>query len=214
LTLSEKFKIKFEVGSKLTTLSNSEFYLETLDLNGNWYRKTTIAELPTTAGNFVVGKVYSIQSTGNLTSPTDFIAIGASSNDIGVKFKATGVGRGTGRALLVEYPSIPVNFGQCDEIEVFVAGRRLTKIPTFIYDQNTGQDSYNGAGDLQKEAGFSVDGVSKLVRLTVAPNAGERVLIISNCGHKWQENTENLPFVYSSSSIAKFVTTKHVDLPK
>ena len=199
---------------RVTTLSNSEFYLETLDLNGNWYRKTTIAELPTTAGNFVVGKVYSIQSTGNLTSPTDFIAIGASSNDIGVKFKATGVGRGTGRALLVEYPSIPVNFGQCDEIEVFVAGRRLTKIPTFIYDQNTGQDSYNGAGDLQKEAGFSVDGVSKLVRLTVAPNAGERVLIISNCGHKWQENTENLPFVYSSSSIAKFVTTKHVDLPK
>jgi hypothetical protein len=49
---------------------------------------------PTTAGNFVVGNLYEITSLGT----TDFMSIGALSNDVGVDFTATGVGSGTGTA--------------------------------------------------------------------------------------------------------------------
>lgn len=184
--------------------------LNSLDINGSWYRETMVSSTITNAGDFVIGNVYTIQSIGT----TNFKLIGASVNQIGIKFKATGTGNGNGTALLVEYPSIPAEFGQCDEIEVYVAGRRLTKTSTTVYEKNTGQDSYNGSGDIQKEAEFSVDGKNKLVRLTVPPTAGEKVIIITKRGNTWQPPTENLPFVYSNSPIPKFVNTKHVNLPK
>lgn len=47
-----------------------------------------------TAGAFVVGATYTIVSVGT----TNFVAIGASANTIGVTFVATGVGSGTGTA--------------------------------------------------------------------------------------------------------------------
>ena len=50
----------------------------------------------TTAGSFLDGKTYTITTVGN----TDFTAIGASSNTVGVSFIATGVGSGTGTATL------------------------------------------------------------------------------------------------------------------
>ena len=46
----------------------------------------------TTAGSFVTGRTYEIITIGT----TDFTAIGASANTIGVEFTATGVGSGTG----------------------------------------------------------------------------------------------------------------------
>ena len=49
-----------------------------------------------TAGNFIVGLSYQILSIGT----TNFVAIGAASNTVGVYFTATGVGSGTGTAKL------------------------------------------------------------------------------------------------------------------
>ena len=46
------------------------------------------------AGNFLVGSTYTIFVVGT----TDFTAIGASSNTVGVTFTATGIGTGTGKA--------------------------------------------------------------------------------------------------------------------
>ena len=51
-----------------------------------------------TAGNFVIGRTYTILTVGT----TDFTAIGASSNTVGVEFTATGVGSGTGTAEFVQ----------------------------------------------------------------------------------------------------------------
>jgi len=48
----------------------------------------------TLAGSFVVGQPYTITEVGT----TDFTAIGASSNSLGVTFNATGAGNGTGKA--------------------------------------------------------------------------------------------------------------------
>jgi hypothetical protein len=46
------------------------------------------------AGSFIVGRNYYITSVGT----TNFVAIGAASNNVGINFTATGVGSGTGTA--------------------------------------------------------------------------------------------------------------------
>jgi hypothetical protein len=61
------------------------------------------------AGNFVVGRTYTIVTVGT----TNFKAIGASSNTVGVVFVATGAGSGSGTA--------STNYGG---IEVYVGGNR------------------------------------------------------------------------------------------
>lgn len=47
-----------------------------------------------TAGSFSIGNTYTIATVGS----TDFTAIGAASNTVGVNFKATGIGSGSGTA--------------------------------------------------------------------------------------------------------------------
>lgn len=59
---------------------------------GNVLTSTTASTV--TAGSFAVGTEYTIASVGT----TDFTAIGASSNTVGVVFTATGAGSGTGTA--------------------------------------------------------------------------------------------------------------------
>ena len=110
--------------------------------------------------------------------------------------------------------TIPDNFGQCDEIEVFVAGRRLRKTPSMIYDSTLGQDSYQGAGDKQIEAEFSVSIASNAVRFTVAPNPGDRIVVVKKQGRVWQKLNENNSLVYSNVDVARFLTAKSVTLPK
>ena len=55
------------------------------------------------AGDFVVGKRYQITSVGN----TNFTAIGASANTVGVIFTASGVGSGTGKANIIDWSQNP-----------------------------------------------------------------------------------------------------------
>ena len=55
----------------------------------------TVNLAATDAGSFIVGKSYTIKTVGT----TDFTAIGASANTVGVTFTATGVGSGTGTAV-------------------------------------------------------------------------------------------------------------------
>ena len=173
-----------------------------------WYRETNA--VPINAGSFVVGTEYTIAVVGT----TNFKLIGAYSNTVGTKFIATGNGSGSGVANLISYPSIPYNYGQCDEIEVFVAGRRLRKAPMTIYDQALGQDSYKGAGDKQLEAEFSVNENSDVVRLTEAPNAGDLVVIVRRTGKVWFKYNENSSLRDSNTDIARFLKVRQVDLPK
>jgi microcystin-dependent protein len=59
------------------------------DLIGFTYSNTSYL-----AGSFIVGRTYTIEFIGT----TNFIAVGATSNDVGIVFVATGVGSGTGIA--------------------------------------------------------------------------------------------------------------------
>ena len=62
----------------------------------------TYSSTATTAGDFVVGKYYTILTVGN----TNFIGDGASANTVGVIFKATSAGSGTGTANVEVVPWI------------------------------------------------------------------------------------------------------------
>jgi hypothetical protein len=110
--------------------------------------------------------------------------------------------------------TISKDYGQNDQLEVFVAGRRLCKVPTTIYDQTLGQDSYKGLADRHMEAEFSVNSIDQGVTITNAPAAGEIVVVVYKTGKLWQDINENVPLVYSKSNIAKFLTSATVSLPK
>ena len=62
----------------------------------------TYSSTATTAGAFVVGKYYTILTVGN----TNFVGDGASENTVGVIFKATNAGSGTGTANVEVIPWI------------------------------------------------------------------------------------------------------------
>jgi len=59
-----------------------------------WVRAIRNSKDAVTAGSFQIGSTYTIATIGT----TDFTAIGASANTVGLKFTATGAGSGTGTA--------------------------------------------------------------------------------------------------------------------
>jgi hypothetical protein len=61
------------------------------------------------AGNFVIGESYTIHSLGEPDDYTNFIAVGASANAVGVRFIATGVGSGTGNVMLTTFGNVIAN---------------------------------------------------------------------------------------------------------
>ena len=60
----------------------------------NQFKLVTVEGSGTAAGAFITGEIYKITSVGT----TDFTAVGATSNTVGVYFVATGAGSGSGSA--------------------------------------------------------------------------------------------------------------------
>jgi hypothetical protein len=97
IQINNKYQLKVTLNGQVQTVDvdytvNSDFSTVTLTNNPG----------VATAGSFVSGQTYTILSVGT----TDFTAIGASSNTVGVEFIATGAGSGTGTALtptLIEF---------------------------------------------------------------------------------------------------------------
>ncbi len=167
----------------------------------NWYKDT--AEIG--VSDIQPGRGYTIKSVGT----TDFMSIGASSNTVGTSFVANSVGSGTGTVL--DYTSIPLEYWEGMDIEVFVAGQRLRKTPINIWDESLGPDS--PTGDKQLEAEFAVNkNVGAYVRLTNAPMKGAKVIVQKKIGKTWVSQGESL--VDSQTDQAKFVRAKRADLPR
>ena len=75
--------------------------------NTKWIFSEQLPLLVETAGTFIVGNSYTITSIGT----TDFTLVGALSNTLGVTFIASGVGTGTGTAILnIENDSYKLGF--------------------------------------------------------------------------------------------------------
>jgi hypothetical protein len=89
IQINNKYQLKVSLNGQVQTVDVDY----TIDNNFN---VVTFASVPgtTTAGSFVPGATYTILNVGT----TNFVAIGASSNTVGVTFIATGVGSGTGTA--------------------------------------------------------------------------------------------------------------------
>jgi len=79
------------------------------------------------AGSFVVGTYYTITVAGN----TDFTLIGASSNDVGTGFYATGVGAGTGTATAVTTLNNLMSTGKSLTIALLVTNGASTSSGTY-----------------------------------------------------------------------------------
>jgi hypothetical protein len=97
--------------------------------------------------------------------------------------------------------SIPDNFGQCDEIEVFVAGRRLKKTPYQLHDITLHPESPEG--DIQFEAEFSVTNNSTAIRLTNPAPDDTKIVVVKKIGKLW--NDPNTSLVDSNNNIANFI---------
>ena len=74
------------------------------DIDNNTVHVYQRSNISTTAGNFESTETYVINEIGT----TDFTLIGATSNDVGVKFIATGVGTGTGVATKITYNVVTI----------------------------------------------------------------------------------------------------------
>jgi len=113
--------------------------------------------------------------------------------------------------------TIPAEYGPCDELEVFVAGRRLRKNPIAVFDESKGPTS--PAADTTLEAEFSVDGAEPYIRLTSAVPAGTKITIIRRQGRIWYNRGENTAssgesFLSNNTPIIKFIAAKGTELPE
>jgi hypothetical protein len=113
--------------------------------------------------------------------------------------------------------TIPTGYGPCDTVEVFVGGKRLIKNPMSVYNEDLGITS--PAADIMIEAGFSVDGVSKYVRLTESVPAGTRITIIRKQGKIWYERGQNtaskgISLLSNSTPVASFIANSSTELPE
>ncbi len=166
-----------------------------------WYKNTREISV----SSIQPGRGYTIKTVGT----TDYMSIGATANTIGTSFIATAVGSGTGTVL--DYTSIPLEYWEGMDIEVFVAGRRLRKTPITVWNEGIGPDS--PSGDQQLEAEFAVNkNVGAYVRLTEPPTNGSKVIVQKKTGKTWVAQGESL--VDAQTDQAKFVRAKSADLPR
>ena len=112
---------------------------------------------------------------------------------------------------------IPKLYGICDQLEVFVAGRRLRKDSIDIYDAELGASS--PYSDITIEAEFTVDGITPYIRLTSPVTAGNRISIIRRLGNTWYDRPDPLTnktvtLLDNQTTIAKFIVQKTTRLPE
>jgi hypothetical protein len=113
--------------------------------------------------------------------------------------------------------TITSEYGPCDEIEVFVGGKRLNKNPVDVYIEANGVSS--PAADTTIEAEFAVDGVSAYVKLTNVVAAGTRITIIRKQGRIWYERGQNtaskgITLLSNTTPVADFIAIKSTELPE
>jgi len=113
--------------------------------------------------------------------------------------------------------TIPAEYGACDQVEIFAAGRRLKKDPLAVWIEENGASS--PAADIIQEADFSVDGITSFIRLTVPLPAGTRITVIRKVGKTWYDRGETtasngVTLLDNETAIAKFIAQKSTSLPE
>jgi hypothetical protein len=165
-----------------------------------WYKQLTEISVR----NMVPGRTYKVASLGN----TDWSQIG-SGGELNQDFLATS--RGTGTGTVFDYSSIPFEYWEAKDIDLFASGVRLRKTPLAVYDPEKAPDSPEG--DMMLEAEFAVNkNIGPYVRLTTPPAKGTQILIVRKQGKLWTNIGESL--AESETSIAKFLRAGTSELPE
>jgi len=115
--------------------------------------------------------------------------------------------------------SIPTDYAACDQIEVFVGGRRLRKDPVSVYKESQG--SFSPDGDIQIEAEFSVDGENPYFRLTIPAPAGARITVIRRVGKTWYDRGvsattagNGVTMHRNNNNVVSFILQKTTSMPE
>ena len=171
----------------------------------NWYKETRTISV----ADMIPGRGYEIVTPGT----TDFTQIGSPNNNSGTEFilpRDVDTALLTGTGTVNDYTSIPYEYWEAQDIEVFVAGRRLRKTPIAVYNYDA-QDSPEG--DITVEAEFAVNkNVGAYVRLTEPPAEGSQVTIVKKIGALWQDAGETLS--QADTDVARFLQNKTTDQPR
>ena len=112
----------------------------------------------------------------------------------------------------------PEDYIQADDIEVFLGGKRLRKIPSIIWNNQLGPDS--PSGDIKLDAEFAVDGVTQAVKISESAfpvdEEGNRlpvtITVQKRIGRAWAPISISL--VDSNYEEAKFLRAKPANLPE
>lgn len=184
---------------KIDTLI-SNVYLEVESLPATADYAIIQGQTTVTAGDFVVGKTYTIKTLGT----TDFVKIGASANRINRAFKATGPGEGTGTAVesVVLYNNSKVIFSNEATIEnrkkIFDIGIAdigtnvvaTAMVPGTLYEIVTtnGTTNFRSAGARSNNVG------QRFVATNVGTGTGvvkqvNYICVVSDSGETVEENT-------------------------
>jgi hypothetical protein len=165
-----------------------------------WYKQLTEISV----ANIIPGRYYTVKSVGN----TRWADVGGAAV-VGYNFKATAAGSGSGT--VYDYSSIPFEYWEGMDIDIFVSGRRLRKNPLTIWDHTLGQDSPDG--DITLEAEYAVNRVlGTYVRFTTPPEQGAKIVVQKRTGQLWNE--PGSPMGTSTTEIATFLREKTIDLPR
>lgn len=113
--------------------------------------------------------------------------------------------------------TIPAEYGACDQVEVFAAGRRLRKDPLDVWVEENG--AYSPDADETLEAEFSVDGSSAYIRLTAPLTAGTRITVIRRTGKTWYDRGETtasggVSLLENTNAVARFIAQRSTTLPE
>jgi hypothetical protein len=113
--------------------------------------------------------------------------------------------------------TIPAEYGACDQVEVFAAGRRLRKDPIAVWVEDNGASS--PSADEILEAEFSVNGTSVYLRLTEPLPAGTRITVVKRVGKTWYDRglttaTSGVTLLENATPIAKFIAEKTTSIPE
>jgi hypothetical protein len=157
------------------------------------------------------------RSDGSSTEfgPYEFISTTPTSNS-GFYRITVPVTDNQGKVIDTLYPSIPSNYVACDEVEIFVGGKRLNKNSVKIYEENLGASSPNA--DIDQEAEFSVNRTTKMIRLTNPVPAGVQITIIRKSGNLWYEKGVNsaskgVTMLDNDTVIINFIEQRSTLLP-
>ena len=117
-------------GGGSSTDANATFRKYTYSISSITNSVSGSSDIVTSAGSFVTGRKYTIKTVGT----TDFTAIGASANTVGVVFDATGAGSGSGDA----FDTLVYSTGGDQNVEVYVNGVKSVEGSTNDYVATSG----------------------------------------------------------------------------